>query len=74
MVTEGVLIIVLKHAEENQAGKVLSVQLQAGELRDLFNADARRGNLICHGCGSAKDRSKWYGNFSGASIDDHANQ
>jgi hydrogenase nickel incorporation protein HypA/HybF len=34
-VTESLLKIVLKHAEENGANRVLSIQLQVGELRDL---------------------------------------
>ncbi|MGM0652567.1 MAG: hydrogenase maturation nickel metallochaperone HypA [Bacillota bacterium] len=33
--TESLLTIVLKHAEENNAEKVVSVQLQVGELRDI---------------------------------------
>ena len=34
-ITESLLKIVLKHAEENDADKVVSVQLQVGELRDI---------------------------------------
>ncbi len=34
-VTESLLKIVLKHAEENAAKRVVSIQLQVGELRDL---------------------------------------
>jgi hydrogenase nickel incorporation protein HypA/HybF len=34
-VTESLLKIVLKHAEENGANRVVSIQLQVGELRDL---------------------------------------
>jgi hydrogenase nickel incorporation protein HypA/HybF len=34
-VTESVLKIVLKYAEDNQAVRVVSISLQAGELRDL---------------------------------------
>ena len=34
-VTESLLKIVLKHAEENGATRVLSIHLQVGELRDL---------------------------------------
>lgn len=34
-VTEGVLKLVLKYAEENEAQRVVSIQLQVGELRDI---------------------------------------
>ena len=34
-ITESLLKIVLKHAEVNDADKVVSVQLQVGELRDI---------------------------------------
>ena len=34
-ITESLLKIVLKHAEENDAEKVVSIQLQVGELRDI---------------------------------------
>ncbi len=34
-VTESLLKIVIKHAEENGANRVHSIQLQVGELRDL---------------------------------------
>ncbi len=34
-VTEGVLKVVLKYAEENGAQRVVSIQLQVGELRDI---------------------------------------
>lgn len=34
-ITESLLKIVLKHAEENDAKKVVSIQLQVGELRDI---------------------------------------
>ncbi len=34
-ITEEVLKIVLKHAEDNRAQRVVSIKLQAGELRDL---------------------------------------
>jgi len=34
-VTESLLKIVLKHAEENGAKRIVSIQLQVGELRDL---------------------------------------
>lgn len=34
-ITGEVLKIVLKYAEENQASRVVSINLQAGELRDL---------------------------------------
>ncbi len=34
-ITESLLEIVLKHAEENGADKIVSVQLQVGEIRDI---------------------------------------
>lgn len=34
-VTEGILKVVLKHAEENKAKKVVTVDLRVGELRDF---------------------------------------
>ena len=34
-ITEAALKIVLKYAEDNQAARVVSIHLQAGELRDL---------------------------------------
>ncbi len=34
-ITESLLKIVLKHAEESNAEKVVSIQLQVGELRDI---------------------------------------
>jgi hydrogenase nickel incorporation protein HypA/HybF len=34
-VTEGVLNVVLKYAEENEAQRVVSIHLQVGELRDI---------------------------------------
>lgn len=34
-ITESLLKIVLKHAEDNNAEKVVSVQLQVGEMRDI---------------------------------------
>ncbi len=34
-ITEAVLKIVLKYAADNQAARVVSIRLQAGELRDL---------------------------------------
>ncbi len=34
-ITESLLKIVLKHAEDNNAEKVISVQLQVGEMRDI---------------------------------------
>jgi hydrogenase nickel incorporation protein HypA/HybF len=34
-VTEGVLKVVLKYAEVNEAQRVISIQLQVGELRDI---------------------------------------
>ncbi|MGZ6250003.1 MAG: hydrogenase/urease maturation nickel metallochaperone HypA, partial [Syntrophales bacterium] len=34
-VTESILKIVLKHAQENKAGKVLTIGLKIGELSEL---------------------------------------